>query len=183
MKIIIIACVIIAAAAGGFFLQKSQTSDKTIAKTHVSRPTVSVVGELRPDFTLPDIEGKQRNIKEWDGKIRLINFWATWCPPCLREMPAFIEMQEQFADQDFVVLGIAVDRKDAVETFVETMDINYPLFIGDAAALELTSLYGNRLGVLPFSVFVGKDNKIISVHNGEITAETIKSILLSQNVK
>lgn len=183
MKIIIIACVVIAAAAGGFFLQQSQTSDKTVAKTHVSRPTVSVVGELRPDFTLPDIEGKQRNIKEWDGKIRLVNFWATWCPPCLREMPAFIEMQAQFADQDFVVLGIAVDRRDAVETFVETMDINYPLLIGDAAALELTSLYGNRLGVLPFSVFVGKDNKIISVHNGEITAETIKSILLSQNVK
>lgn len=183
MKIIIIALIAIAAAAGGFFIQQNQTSEKAVTKPHTSRPTVSVVGQIRPDFTLPDIEGKQRNVKEWDGKIKLINFWATWCPPCLREMPAFIEMQEQFAKKDFVVLGIAVDRKDAVETFVETMDINYPILIGDAAALELTSLYGNRLGVLPFSVFVGKDNKIISVHNGEITAETIKNILLSQNVK
>ncbi len=183
MKTIIIAVIAIAAAAGGFFLQQNLISEKIVTKPHTSRPTVSVVGQIRPDFTLPDIEGTQRNVKEWDGKIKLINFWATWCPPCLREMPAFIEMQEQFAEKDFVVLGIAVDRKDAVETFLETMDINYPILIGDAAALELTSLYGNRLGVLPFSVFVGKDNKIISVHNGEITAETIKSILLSQNVK
>ncbi|MCK5334840.1 MAG: TlpA family protein disulfide reductase [Gammaproteobacteria bacterium] len=183
MKIIIIVLIAIAAAIGGFFLQQKQAPEETTLVTPPTRHTVSVVGQLRPDFTLPDIEDKQRNASEWDGKIRLVNFWATWCPPCLREMPAFIEMQEQFADKDFVVLGIAVDRKDAVETFLETMDINYPILVGDAAALELTTLYGNRLGVLPFSAFVGKDNKIISVHNGEITAETIKSILLSQNVK
>ncbi len=183
MKIIIIVLIAIAAAVGGFFLQQKQAPEEATLVTPPTRHTVSVVGQLRPDFTLPDIEDKQRNASEWDGKIRLVNFWATWCPPCLREMPAFIEMQEQFADKDFVVLGIAVDRKDAVETFLETMDINYPILVGDAAALELTTLYGNRLGVLPFSAFVGKDNKIISVHNGEITAETIKSILLSQNVK
>ncbi len=183
MKIIIIVLIAIAAAVGGFFLQQKQAPEETTLVTPPTRHTVSVVGQLRPDFTLPDIEDKPRNASEWDGKIRLVNFWATWCPPCLREMPAFIEMQEQFADKDFVVLGIAVDRKDAVETFLETMDINYPILVGDAAALELTTLYGNRLGVLPFSAFVGKDNKIISVHNGEITAETIKSILLSQNVK
>lgn len=183
MKIIIIVLIAIAAAAGGFFLQQNLSTEIAVQTPPVSRPTLSVAGQLRPEFVLPDLEGKLRNISEWDGKIRLVNFWATWCPPCLREMPAFIDMQAQFADKDFVVLGIAVDTKDAVETFVETMDINYPIFVGDSAALELTTLYGNRLGVLPFSVFIGKNNKIISTHNGEITAETIKSILLSQNVK
>ncbi|MDH5423478.1 MAG: TlpA family protein disulfide reductase [Gammaproteobacteria bacterium] len=182
MKIIIISLITIAAAAAGFFLQQKLSTDNTLPAA-VNQPSLSVIGQLRPEFVLPDLEGKLRNISEWDGKIRLVNFWATWCPPCLREMPAFIEMQAQFADQDFVVLGIAVDSRDAVDTFVETMDINYPIFVGDSAALELTTLYGNRLGVLPFSVFVGKNNKIISTHNGEITAETIKSILLSQSVK
>ena len=183
MKIIIIILIAIAAAAGGFFLQQNLTTEKTVQQQPVSKTAISVVGKLRPEFVLPDLEGKPRNISEWDGKIRLVNFWATWCPPCLREIPAFIEMQEQYADKDFVVLGIAIDRKEAVETFLETMDINYPIFIGDMAALDLTTLYGNRLGVLPFSAFVGKDNKIISVHKGEITADTIKKILLSQNVK
>jgi len=174
------------AAVGGYFLQQSlhTTSADPVIKTHppASSP-VSVVGQLRPDFMLPDLEDKQRSISEWDGKIRLVNFWATWCPPCLREMPAFIEMQEQYADKDFVVLGIAIDYKDTVQDFVDSLGVNYPILYGEMAALELTTLYGNRLGVLPFSVFVGKDNKIISVHNGEITAETIKNVLLSQNVK
>lgn len=184
MKILIIILIAASAAIGGFFLQQNLSTEANVSTAPIKPSSISVVGQLRPDFSLPELEeGKLRTASEWDGKIRLVNFWATWCPPCLREMPAFIEMQEQFADQDFVVLGIAVDRLDAVETFVETMDINYPILVGDAAALELTTLYGNRLGVLPFSAFVGKDNKIISVHNGEITAETIKSILLSQNVK
>ena len=186
MKTIIIVLIALAAAAGGYFLQQnlqSSSTEQTI-KTHPPKVSpVSVVGQLRPDFKLPDLEDKQRSISEWDGKIRLVNFWATWCPPCLREMPAFIEMQEQYAEKDFVVIGIAIDYKDTVQDFVDSLGVNYPILYGEMAALELTTLYGNRLGVLPFSVFVGKDNKIISVHNGEITAETIKNILLSQNVK
>jgi len=186
MKTIIIVLIALAAAAGGYFLQQNlqPSSTEQAIKTHPPKVSaVSVVGQLRPDFKLPDLEDKQRSISEWDGKIRLVNFWATWCPPCLREMPAFIEMQEQYAEKDFVVIGIAIDYKDTVQDFVDSLGVNYPILYGEMAALELTTLYGNRLGVLPFSVFVGKDNKIISVHNGEITAETIKNILLSQNVK
>lgn len=186
MKTLIIILIAAAAAVGGYLLQQNlqQPTTEQAIKTHSSETSpVSVVGQLRPDFSLPDLEDKQRSISEWDGKIRLVNFWATWCPPCLREMPAFIEMQEQFGDKGFVVLGIAIDYKDTVQEFVDSMGVNYPILYGEMSALELTTLYGNRLGVLPFSVFVGKDNKIISVHNGEITAETIKNVLLSQNVK
>lgn len=183
MKSIIVIIIAILAAVGGFFLQKNFSVETASEKTPITKSPVSVVGQLRPEFVLPDLEGKQRNISEWDGKIRLVNFWATWCPPCVREMPAFVEMQEQFADKNFVVIGIAIDYKDAVQDFADTMGVNYPILIGETAALELTTLYGNRLGVLPFSAFVGADNKIISIHKGEITAETIKNILLSQNVK
>jgi len=178
--------IIAAAAVGGFFLQQTTSTEEVVNAPHSSRPSISVVGKLRPDFSLPDLEGTLHSASEWDGKIRLVNFWATWCPPCVREMPAFIKMQEQYKDKDFVVIGIALDFKDAVQNFVDNMDmnlgINYPILNGEAAS-ELTTVYGNRLGVLPFSVFIGKDNKIISVHNGEITADTIKNVLLSQNVK
>ena len=177
--------IIAAAAVGGFFLQQKFSTEEqvTAAAPHSSRSAISVIGKPRPDFSLPDLEGTLRSASEWDGKIRLVNFWATWCPPCVREMPAFIEMQEQYKDKDFVVIGIALDSKDRVDDFINNLlDINYPILNGEAAT-ELTTLYGNRLGVLPFSVFIGKDNKIISTHNGEITADTIKSVLLSQNVK
>ncbi|MDH5518696.1 MAG: TlpA family protein disulfide reductase [Gammaproteobacteria bacterium] len=186
MKKIIIALIIIAAAAAGFYFQQNQSKPplNSAAKTSAKASSaISVIGQLRPEFILPDLEDKPRNISEWDGKIRLVNFWATWCPPCLREMPAFIAMQEEYADKNFVVLGIAIDRKDTVQDFVDSMGVNYPILYGEMAALDLTTVYGNRLGVLPFSVFVGADNKIISIHNGEITAETIKSILSSQNIK
>jgi len=174
--------IIAAAAVGGFFLQQTFSTEEVVSEPHSSRSAISVVGKLRPDFSLPDLEGTLHSASEWDGKVRLVNFWATWCPPCLREMPAFIKMQEQYKNKDFVVIGIALDYKDAVQDFVDSMDINYPILNGEAAT-ELTTVYGNRLGVLPFSAFIGKDNKIISVHNGEITAETIKNVLLSQNVK
>lgn len=182
MKTVIVIVIALLAAAGGFLLQKNLSPEPT-EKLPAPQSAISVVGQLRPEFVLPDLEDTQRNISEWDGKIRLVNFWATWCPPCVREMPAFIEMQEQYKDKNFVVIGIAIDYKDAVQDFVDTLGVNYPVLYGEMAALELTTLYGNRLGVLPFSVFVGADNKIISVHKGEITAETIKNVLLSQNVK
>lgn len=183
MKTVIVIVIALLAAAGGFLLQKNLSTETTTEKQAVPHSPISVVGKLRPEFVLPDLEDTQRNISEWDGKIRLVNFWATWCPPCLKEMPAFIEMQEQYENKNFVVIGIAIDYKDAVQDFVDTLGVNYPILYGEMAALELTTLYGNRLGVLPFSVFVGADNKIISVHKGEITAETIKNVLLSQNVK
>ena len=183
MKIVIVVIIAIAAAAGGFFLQQTKSPEEVAREKVTDKSPISVVGELRPEFSLPDLEDKQHNISEWDGKIRLVNFWATWCPPCLREMPAFVEMQEQYANKNFVIIGVAIDRKDAVQDFVDTIGVNYPILYGEMAALELTTSYGNRLGVLPFSVFVGADNKIISVHNGEITAETIKNVLLSQNIK
>lgn len=183
MKTILVIIIALLAAVGGYFLQQTITTESPAPVVPMQKSPISVVGQLRPEFSLPDLEDKQRNISEWDGKIRLVNFWATWCPPCVREMPAFVEMQEQYADKDFVVIGIAIDYKDAVIDFVDSIGVNYPIVYGEMGALELTSLYGNRLGVLPYSVFIGKDNKIISTHNGEITAETIKNVLLSQNVK
>jgi len=136
-----------------------------------------VVGSQRGAFELKDIEGQMRNIDEWNGKVLLVNFWATWCPPCKKEMPAFIELQNQYAEQGLQVLGIALDDEDSVRDFADTMGVNYPLMAADHAGLQLSRDYGNRMGALPFSVFVNRDGTIIKTHIGELSKAQVEDII------
>jgi len=90
-----------------------------------------------PPFKLLDLEGKETQLKDHAGKVILLDFWATWCPPCLDEIPHFIELYEQHQKQGFVILGVAVgESRDRVAAFYEKMDMNYPVLLGDEAILE-----------------------------------------------
>ncbi len=133
-----------------------------------------VIGSRRPDFTLPDLQGKTHAIGEWDGKVVLVNFWATWCPPCRREIPELIRAFEQHAPQDFVVLGIAIDSQDAVRSYVEQAGVTYPQLWGDADASALSLRFGNRYGALPFSVLIDRDGIVRFVHAGELHRATLE---------
>ena len=114
-----------------------------------------IIGKSRPDMVMKDLEGEVRNINEWDGKVILVNFWATWCPPCLREIPLLIELQETYSAQGFQVIGIAIDDVDAVNDFADDMGINYPVLPGETEAIDLARQYGNRIDGLPYTAFVG----------------------------
>lgn len=127
-----------------------------------------VLGQPRPDFRLPDIEGQVRSISEWDGKVLVVNFWATWCPPCRKEMPAFIELQEQYADKGLQFVGIAIDEKDKVIDFSDTYGVNYPMLVGDLDAIKLGKAYGNRFGALPYTVIIDRGGNIRFTQRGEL---------------
>jgi len=73
-----------------------------------------------PDFNLPDVQGNQHNISEWHGKILIINFWATWCSPCRKEIPEFMALQEQYAAYGLQFIGIAIDDQEPVEEYLAT---------------------------------------------------------------
>jgi len=135
--------------------------------------------DIAPAFTLTDMEGKTRNSSEWDGKVRLVNFWASWCPPCVREIPAFIELQEKYAgkDKNFTLIGIALDEKQAVIDFVDPMGINYPIMIAEQEGIALTKAYGNRLGVLPFTVLVDSKGKMIKSFMRELSLEEAEQVI------
>ncbi len=135
---------------------QQQKLEQVTAKT-----TSGKISDIRPAFTLPDLEGKMHSVSEWDGKVLLINFWATWCPPCRKEIPAFIELQDRYRDKGFVVIGIALDQKQAVIDFTDPMGVNYPILMGEDGAIELAKAYGNSLGVLPYTVIVDRKGKII----------------------
>ena len=108
------------------YTQQQDQAEASATGTAVvaAKKTLSVIGQKRADFSLPDLDNKQRAIKEWDNKVILLNFWATWCPPCRREIPAFIELQEKFGPQGFQVIGVAIDEKEAVQDYSDGMGVN-----------------------------------------------------------
>ena len=132
----------------------------------------------RPAFSMVDIDGRLRKAEEWDGKVLLINFWATWCPPCLKEIPLFVELQEKYRERNFQIIGIAIDDENAVRDFALRYDINYPVIAADEPAVELTRRYGNRDVLLPYTVFVDADSNIVAAKAGLMSGKEVESIIL-----
>ena len=151
--------------------------EQKLAATKVSGDNPAVVSNIRPLFKLNDLEGKVRDIKEWDGRVLMINFWATWCPPCRKEMPAFIQLQKKYKDKGLTIIGIALDEKQAVIDFTDPMGMNYPILLGDQDGMPLTTAYGNRLGVLPFTVIIDRHGNIIHRQRNELTFEQAEGMI------
>lgn len=127
--------------------------------------------------TLPDLDGKPQPMKQWQGKILVLNFWAPWCPPCRAEMPEFVELQEKYREQGVVFVGVALDQKDKVQAFVDELGVNYPMLLGADNAAEIGKLAGNRLGGLPFTAIFAKNGDIVSTVTGELKRAQLEAAL------
>ncbi|MCK5524969.1 MAG: TlpA family protein disulfide reductase [Thiomargarita sp.] len=131
-----------------------------------------------PNFSLEDLEGKTRIRSEWAGKVLVVNFWATWCPPCLKEIPVFIKLQEQYAERGLQFVGIAInDRYQVVQRFAKEEGINYPI-LGGENAIRLAERLGNHQGGLPFTVIVDRQNRLVSQHIGEMNKQEVEEAVL-----
>jgi thiol-disulfide isomerase/thioredoxin len=173
---LIIAAVAVVGLVGGFFLNQYLNTSKSVnAVPHQQRKVDISAPELRPEFALKDLEDKLRHTREWDGKVLMINFWATWCPPCRREIPAFVELHEAYKDKGFEIIGIAIDTKQSVIDFIDPLGVDYPVLLGEEEGISLSQAYGNRLGVLPFTVIVDRKGRIVSSHRNELTFEMVES--------
>jgi peroxiredoxin len=129
------------------------------------------------NFSLQDLDGTNHEFSEWDGKIRILNFWATWCPPCRKETPMFVEMQEQLGDKGLQFIGVAIDEKQKVQDFMDTFGVNYPMLIGTDDAIEVAKQYGNRFGALPWTVIINREGTIVHTQGGEMTRQKAESII------
>ncbi len=155
------------ALAAGFWMNPS----------HRGRaPDSSNVAQLMT-ASLPDMEGKSQALAQWRGKVMVVNFWATWCLPCLEEIPEFVRMQERFGDQGLQFVGIAVDNVANVREFAVKYRMNYPILIGEMDAIELSRVAGNERGGLPFTVIVDRKGRLIGTELGGLNEQELTAII------
>jgi len=131
----------------------------------------------RPAFSLPDLDGDSRAIAEWDGEIIVLNFWATWCQPCREEIPLFTELQQRFGAQGVQFLGVAIDRREAIREYLETIDMGYPTLYGMQAAMDVAASYDNQAGTLPYTVVIDRDGAMRHIFQGQVHREDLLPVL------
>lgn len=167
-NLFILGLALLAAIAGGWLQHQSR-------RTHVP-PGVHVanVGDLRPDVALVDLEGHERRLSGYQGKRLLLNFWASWCAPCIAEMPALNAAQRKFADQGAIVLGIAMDEPDRVRGFLAEHPVGYPILLGQLGSPSTSLRFGDADEVLPYSVLLDENGKILAVQRGPLGAKQLE---------
>jgi thiol-disulfide isomerase/thioredoxin len=171
MKPAMLAAVIIGAAAAGaagylFFEQRPPATEPLPPAMQTAPKTLAAT---LPTFQLADRDGKMRSLQDWTGKSLIVNFWATWCAPCRREIPLLEKIQAEHGPEGFQVIGIAADYRDKVLAYAEEIGLDYPLLIGEQEALDAAAAFGVEAIGLPFTVFSDKQGRVVAAHLGELT--------------
>ncbi|GFE79054.1 hypothetical protein GCM10011487_10540 [Steroidobacter agaridevorans] len=133
--------------------------------------------EILPDFTLANLEGQPQSIRSWTGKSMIVNFWATWCAPCRREIPLLNKIQAEHGAEGFQIVGVAVDFREDVLKYAKEIGIDYPLLIGEEDGLEAVTKFGRGSLGFPFTVFTDNQHRLVLFHLGEIHPEQAEVML------
>jgi len=128
--------------------------------------------------SFPDLAGKQQPIAQWSQRLLIINFWASWCAPCLEEVPLLMRMQQKYQDRGLQIIGIAADSQVNAAKFAQKLAINYPTLPDEGRAIAFSRRAGNRLGLLPFSVVLGADGKIVMTKLGVFDDLELETLII-----
>ncbi|HEX8777915.1 MAG TPA: TlpA disulfide reductase family protein, partial [Rhodanobacter sp.] len=167
-NLFILALALLAAIIGGW-LQYESRLVRVPPGVHVAN-----VGDLRPDVALLDLDGHERRLSGYQSKRLLLNFWASWCAPCLAEMPALNAAQHKFADQGAIVLGIAMDQPGHVRAFLAEHPVSYPVLLGQLSSPSTSLRFGDVAEVLPYSVLLDENGKILAAQRGPLSPQQLE---------
>jgi thiol-disulfide isomerase/thioredoxin len=124
-------------------------------------------------------DGKPSNSENWRGKVLVVNFWASWCPPCVEEMPALDKMAQEYASKNVLIVGIGIDSPSNIREFLQKTPVSYPIVIGGLEGSNLSKQMGNTQGALPYTVVINAKGKSIYTKLGKISEEELKKAINS----
>ena len=150
-------------------LGKNESQPAPAPTSYVSAP-VEISG-APPAFTLVDVNGKSVSLADFKGRVVILDFWATWCPPCKREIPDFIKLQSEYGSKGVQIVGIALDQPNKVKAFVKDNGMNYPVLMGTN---EVAASYGG-VEAIPTTFVIDKSGKIVAKYEGFRPKETFES--------
>ncbi|HNQ04319.1 MAG TPA: TlpA disulfide reductase family protein [Thiobacillaceae bacterium] len=126
---------------------------------------------------LPGLDNREQALRQWRGKVMVLNFWATWCPPCLREIPGFKRLQQHLGPHGLQIVGVALDDADKARAFATRMDMPYPVLLGGVAAMDLGRAAGNPLGGLPYTAVFDRQGRCVATQVGEMPEARLRAIV------
>ena len=166
-RVLVLAAAILATGAG-FFAYRATLSDLSDA--------AEAVAELMR-LRLPDISGTHQRLAQWQDRILIVNFWATWCQPCREEIPILLRVQAKYASNGVQIVGIFVDSVDKVREFAREYRIGYPLVMGSMDVIDLTRRLGNKAAGLPYTIVLDKSGRVVKTHLGGISEVELESAI------
>ncbi len=128
---------------------------------------------------LPNENGVKQALSQYKGKVIVLNFWATWCPPCREEMPELSQLHQEYANKNVVVLGIAIDEISLVKEFTQATPVSYPLFAAEDEGMALGNALGNNKGVLPYTIIIDTNGNVVKTYFGRISKPLLETTLSS----
>lgn len=177
------AVAVVFGALGAYFGYKSQPQEGAPA-TIAMAPTGGAAHTASTNLyaqSLNDLNGQPQSLDKWKGKPLLVNFWATWCGPCVQEMPELSALANEEAKvgekRRYNVIGIGIDAPSAMSEFAAKHHIQYPLYVGGMGGTELSRGFGNTNGGLPFTVLIGADGQVKKTYLGKLKFDELKADL------
>ena len=129
------------------------------------------------DANLTNENGVSQNLNQYKGKIIVLNFWATWCPPCREEMPELSQLYTDYKNKNVVVLGVAIDELNLVKQFSQESPLSYPLLVAEDEGMNLGSKLGNDKDILPYTVIINEDGVVVETYFGRINKALLETAL------